>query len=47
MPSPPVTAKPYMKGVYVAYGVTSWCYFGVAFAVRPFHKIPEPELIFG
>ena len=34
MPSPPPTARPYMVGVYIAYLITSWCYFGVAFAVR-------------
>lgn len=32
MPSPPATAKPYMRGVYIAYAVVSWCYFGVTFA---------------
>lgn len=31
MPSPPATFKPYMRGVYIAYGVVTWSYFGVAF----------------
>ena len=26
MPSPPATLKPYMNGVYIAYGIVSWCY---------------------
>jgi hypothetical protein len=30
MPSPPATYRPYMRGVYVAYAILSWCYFGVA-----------------
>lgn len=32
MPSPPPTFKPYMRGVYFAYALVSWCYFGAAFA---------------
>lgn len=32
MPSPPATLKPYMNGVYIAYGIVSWCYFTVAFS---------------
>jgi len=31
MPSPPATFRPYMRGVYIAYAVVSWAYFGVAF----------------
>ena len=31
MPSPPKTFGPYMRGVYIAYIVVSWAYFGVAF----------------
>ena len=31
MPSPPATFRPYMRGVYIAYAVVSWCYFSVAF----------------
>mmetsp|Transcript_12305 Transcript_12305/g.37013 ORF Transcript_12305/g.37013 Transcript_12305/m.37013 type:complete len:484 (-) Transcript_12305:840-2291(-) len=31
MPSPPSTFKPYMRGVYLAYVIVSYCYFGVAF----------------
>lgn len=31
MPSPPKTYRPYMLGVLVAYGILSWCYFGVSF----------------
>ena len=31
MPSPPATFRPYMRRVYIAYGVVSWAYFGVAF----------------
>jgi amino acid permease len=29
MPSPPATYRPYMRGVYVAYAVLTWCYAGV------------------
>jgi hypothetical protein len=29
--SPKDTFKPYMRGVYLAYAIVSWCYFGVAF----------------
>ncbi len=32
MPSPPSTLKPYMRGVYLAYAIVSWCYAGVAFS---------------
>jgi amino acid permease len=32
MPSPPATFKPMMNGVYIAYVIVAWCYFGVAFA---------------
>ncbi|KAK9806916.1 hypothetical protein WJX72_007358 [[Myrmecia] bisecta] len=32
MPSPPATFKPMMRGVYIAYIIVAWCYFGVAFA---------------
>lgn len=32
MPSPPATLRPYMRGVYIAYGVTAWCYTTVAFS---------------
>jgi amino acid permease len=31
LPSPPPTLKPYMRGVWVAYAIVSWCYFSVAF----------------
>lgn len=31
MPSPPATLQPYMRGVYVAYAIVSWCYLSVAF----------------
>ena len=31
MPSPPKTYRPYMKGVYLAYSIVAWCYFGVSF----------------
>jgi len=31
MPSPPATFTPYMRGVYIAYAVVTWAYFGVAF----------------
>lgn len=32
LPSPPNTLKRYMRGVYLAYGIVSWCYAGVAFS---------------
>lgn len=32
LPSPPRTYKPYMKGVYVAYAMLTWCYFGISIA---------------
>ncbi|KAK9806840.1 hypothetical protein WJX72_004583 [[Myrmecia] bisecta] len=32
MPSPPKTFKPMMRGVYIAYIIVAWCYFGVSFA---------------
>jgi len=35
MPSPPKTFRPYMRGVYIAYIVVSWAYFGVAFTGEP------------
>ena len=37
MPSPPKTFRPYMRGVYIAYIVVSWAYFGVAFTGEPCH----------
>ena len=36
MPSPPATFRPYMRGVYIAYMVVSWAYFGVAFTGAPY-----------
>jgi amino acid permease len=32
LPSPPPTLQPYMRGVYIAYAIVSWCYFSVAFS---------------
>jgi amino acid permease len=32
LPSPPAVYKPYMSGVWIAYGILTWCYFGVAIA---------------
>ena len=43
LPSPPATYGPYMRGVYIAYGVVTWAYFGVAFTgywVRPISTFP-------
>ena len=44
MPSPPATYRPYMRGVYVAYAVLTWCYAGVG--ITGYHAFGEPSLLF-
>jgi len=43
MPSPPATYRPYMRGVYVAYAVLTWCYFGVG--ITGYWAFGEPPSI--
>jgi hypothetical protein len=54
MPSPPATYRPYMRGVYIAYAVLTWCYagvgitgyhaFGERYTYRASTRLPDPEI---